>query len=183
MKKVLLFVFGMVMIISMVGGAAGLITQDQGEQQAQVTLVVKTDYEITIPSVFQIDKDSGLGDGTITCTVRSIPFDKNLTLTVSSDDNFGQDTQHPGSWALKHEAGGQSDYVGYLIGVSDNYNDHASVDTNRISNGDTVIDIPSAPENGQPIHVYLHFRLQGNPTITTTYTDTLTFEAGFTDKE
>lgn len=185
MKKVLLFVLGMAMILSMVGGVAGVLTPSHQEQTATVSLTVNTDYQITIPSEFLIDSTTRMGDGQISVVMKSVPASKNLTVNVTSP-NYGHDQTHTNAWALYHESGDASEYSAYIMNVSDDYNDHLSSDmiTSPIGNHGKIIDIPANQnEGGVPMTKYLHFRLIGDTTYSGAYTDTLTFCVSLTDTD
>lgn len=183
MKKVVLFVLGMMMIMSMVGGVAGVLTPTQTTQDATVKLTVNSDYQITIPSTFLIDSTTKTGDGQISIVMKSIAAYQNLTVTVKSSQ-YGLDTSSPNAWALYHQSGAEEDYAAYAMDISDTYSNHIGDDVTEspIKNNDRLIDIPATDNNGGvPITKYLHFKLIGDTTFSGDYSDTLTFDVSLTN--
>lgn len=192
MKKILLFVLGITLLLSMAGGVSGVtITQDDSQSMsATVTLLISNSYTVSIPSAFSIAQSTGTGQDTINGQVFNIPATKNLTVTVSSD-NFGlapkSDTEkYTQAWAMKYSDSDHDEYVPYMIGSYDSENDHIpGGEVSPVQKGGVVLDLPaSASDNALPTYKYLHFKLvHTDADYAGTYVDQLTFTVSLTDNQ
>ena len=192
MKKILLFVLGITLLLSMAGGVSGVtITQDDSpSMSATVKLSISNSYTITIPDSFTIYQNTGTGQDRIQGQVFKIPATKNLTVTVSSG-NFGkapksETEKYSQAWAMKYSDSDHDEYVPYMIGSYDSENTHVpDGEVSPVQKGGVVFDLPaSAYADEQPTYKYLHFKLvHTDADYAGTYTDQLTFTVALTDNK
>lgn len=180
MKKYFMILLSAVLILSLVGvvSADDLTAEDiskgKDNTTAIVKLVVSDSYTVTLPSAFNFgySNDAGTYTARSPVSVSIKTFDSAMVLNISVSGNTSvHDTK---LWNLTCIEDNNM-YVAYYYMTNvtgyDNHIEDVSTDARLVHNGGSIL-----ITNKTVSDKYIHLRLDGTPTHSGTYTETLTFK-------